>query len=196
MIKLISAISLNNVIGSNNKLPWNYQEDMKRFKELTTNSTVVMGAITFLHDLNSEPLKGRANIVLSSTLNNRDYPQVKICRSVEEVLELASDFWVIGGKAIYELFLPLVGMLEITHIHKAFIGDCYFNIDYSKWKLSNQQCQEELTFATYTRRKESSEVSSLVERLYLNSEANIAEISRKLGVYSFPSENEYKETGE
>lgn len=153
MIKLISAISLNNVIGSNNKLPWYYPEDMRRFKELTTNSTVVMGATTFLHDLNSKPLKKRKNIVLSSSLDNSRYSQVKICRTIKEVLDITNhDFWVIGGKSIYELFLPLVEILEITHINKAFIADCYFNIDYSKWVLDKRQYREEITFCTYTRK--------------------------------------------
>lgn len=51
----------------------------------------------------------------------------------------------------------------------------------------------------------SSGISTLLERLYPESESNIAEVSRKLGeagitsaqgVYSFPSEKEYKEVGE
>ena len=152
MIKLISAISLNNIIGSNHKLCWHYPDDLKRFKKLTSNSTVVMGATTFLNDLNSQPLKERINLVLSTKLHSSNYPQVKICRSVEEVVEVTdNDFWVIGGRSIYELFLPTTGMMEITHIHRAFVGDCYLNIDYSKWKLTNQQTTEELTYCTYLR---------------------------------------------
>ena len=34
-IRLICAIAKNNVIGNENKLPWNISEDLKRFKELT-----------------------------------------------------------------------------------------------------------------------------------------------------------------
>ena len=46
-IKLICAISKNNVIGNENKLPWNISEDLKRFKELTSNNWIVMGRKTF-----------------------------------------------------------------------------------------------------------------------------------------------------
>ena len=46
-IKLICAISKNNVIGNENKLPWNIPEDLKRFKELTSNNWIVMGRKTF-----------------------------------------------------------------------------------------------------------------------------------------------------
>ena len=42
-IKLICAVSKNNVIGEENKLPWNISEDLKRFKELTSNNWIVMG---------------------------------------------------------------------------------------------------------------------------------------------------------
>ena len=35
-IKLICAISKNNVIGNENKLPWNISEDLKRFNSFWT----------------------------------------------------------------------------------------------------------------------------------------------------------------
>ena len=63
-IKLICAISKNNVIGNENKLPWNIPEDLKRFKELTSNNWIVMGRKTF--DSIGRPLPNRKNIVLSN----------------------------------------------------------------------------------------------------------------------------------
>ena len=69
-IKLICAISKNNVIGNENKLPWNISEDLKRFKELTTNNWIVMGRKTF--DSIGRPLPNRKNIVLSKNKNLTD----------------------------------------------------------------------------------------------------------------------------
>ena len=153
MIKLISAVALNNVIGNKGKLLWNYPEDSKRFKELTLDSVVVMGANTFLYDLETKALPNRTNIVLSTKLNKYDYPQVTICRTGNEVLDLVNNnCWIIGGSKIYKLFLPLVQLMEITHIHKAFDGDTYFpNIDYSNWSITNQINNNELTYCTYVR---------------------------------------------
>lgn len=153
MIKLISAVALNNVIGNKGKLLWSYPEDSKRFKQLTLNSVVVMGANTFLYDLETKALSNRTNIVLSTKLNKYDYPQVTICRSANEVLDLVNNnCWIIGGSKIYQLFLPLVQQMEITHIHKAFIGDTYFPlIDYSNWFITNQINNNELTYCTYVR---------------------------------------------
>ena len=62
-IKLICAVSKNNVIGNNNKLPWNISEDLKRFRELTSENIIVMGRKTY--DSIGRPLPKRENLVLS-----------------------------------------------------------------------------------------------------------------------------------
>ena len=62
-IKLICAVSKNNVIGYNNKLPWNISEDLKRFRELTSENIIVMGRKTY--DSIGRPLPKRENLVLS-----------------------------------------------------------------------------------------------------------------------------------
>ena len=66
-IKLICAISKNNVIGNENKLPWSISEDLKRFKDLTSSNWIVMGRKTF--DSIGRPLPNRKNIVLSENKN-------------------------------------------------------------------------------------------------------------------------------
>lgn len=47
MISIIVAKSVNNVIGIQNKIPWNLSEDLKRFKSITSNHTVIMGRKTY-----------------------------------------------------------------------------------------------------------------------------------------------------
>ncbi|MFL2618885.1 MAG: dihydrofolate reductase [Candidatus Marisimplicoccus sp.] len=42
-LTIIAAVSLNNVIGNKNKLIWNIPNDLKRFKDLTTGHSVIMG---------------------------------------------------------------------------------------------------------------------------------------------------------
>ena len=46
-MKIIVAMSNNNVIGINNKLPWHLSDDLKRFKSLTQGNQIVMGRKTF-----------------------------------------------------------------------------------------------------------------------------------------------------
>ena len=46
-VNLIVAVSNNNVIGLNGKMPWNLSDDLKHFKKLTENHAVIMGRKTF-----------------------------------------------------------------------------------------------------------------------------------------------------
>jgi len=42
MITMIAAMSENRVIGKDNTLPWDYPEDLQRFRKLTSGKPVVM----------------------------------------------------------------------------------------------------------------------------------------------------------
>jgi len=64
MIALIVALNNNNTIGLNNNIPWHSKEDLKYFKKITDNSTVIMGRKTF--ESIGKPLKNRQNFVVSS----------------------------------------------------------------------------------------------------------------------------------
>ncbi len=59
----IAAMSLNRVIGRDNKIPWHLPEDFKWFKQLTTGHFVMMGRKTF--ESLGRPLPNRTNIVIS-----------------------------------------------------------------------------------------------------------------------------------
>ena len=47
MLSIIVAIANNNIIGGDNKLLWHISEDLKRFKEITSGNTIIMGRKTF-----------------------------------------------------------------------------------------------------------------------------------------------------
>ena len=62
-MKAIAAMSLNRVIGRDNKIPWHLPEDFKWFKQLTTGHFILMGRKTF--ESLGRPLPNRTNIVLT-----------------------------------------------------------------------------------------------------------------------------------
>ena len=66
-IHLIWAQENNGGIGKNGQLPWHIPEDLKNFKKLTLNSTIVMGRKTW-ESLPFKPLPKRRNIVFSSRI--------------------------------------------------------------------------------------------------------------------------------
>ena len=64
MISLIFAVNLKNVIGSKGQIPWHIPEELKYFKEVTVDSAIVMGRLTW-ESLPIKPLPRRKNIVPS-----------------------------------------------------------------------------------------------------------------------------------
>ncbi len=141
-IKLICAVSQNNVIGFKNRLPWSIAEDLKRFKEMTSGNIIVMGRKTY--ESIGRPLPNRRNIVLSK---NKDLKinNVEIFNSPDEVIDIYSndqekkDLFIIGGNYIYELFIHYCEFLCITYIDKKYDGDAFFpEIDWKKWQLVSE----------------------------------------------------------
>lgn len=63
MIKLVSAVAFNGIIGKENDLPWSIPEDLQHFKNVTKNQIVLMGRKTF--QALGRPLPNRENWVLT-----------------------------------------------------------------------------------------------------------------------------------
>lgn len=137
MLSIIVAKAKNNVIGKNNKLLWHISDDLKRFKNLTTNHTIIMGRKTF--ESLGKVLPNRKHIVFSQ---NPDFKvkdeNVEIVHSmlqIQEYIESEEEAFVIGGAIIYNLLMPYVEKMYVTEIDKEFEGDTFFpRINKEKWK--------------------------------------------------------------
>lgn len=111
-MKMIAAVGRNYEIGIANELPWRCSTDLKLFKRLTKNATVVMGRKTM--ESLKRPLPERHNLVLTRShgfVPNGFYPA-----GVDDVLRLPEPVWVIGGEQIYSLFMPHVEEIWLSHI--------------------------------------------------------------------------------
>ena len=69
MITIIAAVAKNRAIGFENKLIYWLPNDLKRFKQLTTGHTIIMGRNTYL-SLPKGALPNRRNVVLSRSVFN------------------------------------------------------------------------------------------------------------------------------
>ena len=121
-INLILSHDLDGVIGDGtNSLAYRCSHDMARFQRLTTQTgeestspnMVVMGKNTF-RSLGGKVLKGRINVVLSSTIGS--VKDAHVCKSWRSVFNLVLSkrppkVFIIGGKQIYEDFLSLYNTL-------------------------------------------------------------------------------------
>ncbi len=140
-ITIVAAIASNNVIGKKNSLPWDIPEDLKRFKQLTSGHTILMGRKTF--DSIGRPLPNRTNIVMTKD-NNYQKEGVEIVFDEKEALnlikELNQEVFIIGGSKIYELFEPWATSLMITRVLKDFKGDAFFpDINWNNWQVASEQ---------------------------------------------------------
>ena len=127
----IVAMSINGVIGKDNKLPWSCKEDMKRFKELTTDNVVVMGRKT--HESIGKILPNRINIVVTSSVNiiTSKSEDLHFCPDISSALLLADSFnkkiFIIGGDTLYKQTIPLWDLLYLAIINKIIEnGDVHF----------------------------------------------------------------------
>lgn len=128
MLSIIVAIAKNNVIGKDNKLIWHIPEDLKRFKEITTGKTIIMGKNTFISL--GRVLPNRKHIVLTRDKGYKiDNEQVQIVHGMEDIkkyIEDKEEYFVIGGASIYKLLMPYANKMYITKINQEFEGDTYF----------------------------------------------------------------------
>lgn len=157
-LSLIVAQNAKRVIGIDGQMPWHVSEDLKHFKSLTLNHSVIMGKRTFLSI--GKPLPQRRNIVVSSTLEPKE--GIIVCKSLNEALDLCSqedEVFVIGGARLYAESLNLAQTLYLTEIEKDCAGDTYFpefrhlgfkEIERSPRYLSDKE-QLYYSFVTYQR---------------------------------------------
>jgi dihydrofolate reductase len=122
-VRLIWAQGPDGVIGADGDIPWDLPEDRRLFKALTTGGTVVMGRRTWESlPPRFRPLPGRRNVVLSTTLDATE--GARVVASVDEVLGSGDDdLWVIGGRGVYEAFLPHADDVVVTELADDVAGD-------------------------------------------------------------------------
>ena len=140
-ITCIYARATNGAIGKNGQLPWHISDDLRRFKALTMGKPMIMGRKTF----ESLPglLPGRRHIVLTRR-ERWDSTGAELARSVEEALAMAGDgdICVVGGAAIYDVFLPIATQVELTEVHAEFDGDVFMPPLGSEWEVvAREDCE-------------------------------------------------------
>ena len=152
---MIAVIGKNRELGCNNKLLWDLPEDMKRFKELTTRHTVVMGRKTF--ESIGKPLPNRTNIIITRDKNYKT-PGCEIVHSPKDIIKKnnkLNNIFIIGGGEIYKLFLPYTDKLYLTIVQDKPKADTFFP-NYSEFsntifKESHKNNEPYFTFLELTK---------------------------------------------
>lgn len=143
-IAIIVAMDEKRGIGKDNGLLWHLPEDMKFFKNTTTDNIVVMGRKNYESIPEKyRPLPNRENVILT---RNKDYKAEGcfVFHSFDEILKHYEDeeektMFIIGGGEIYKLALEkdIVDEMYITKVEKTYDADTFFpEINLRDWRRS------------------------------------------------------------
>lgn len=160
----IVAVAENDVIGSNNTLPWSIPEDMKFFRDKTKGKALIMGRKTF--ESVGHPLPQRLNVVITRQpgyahpdANVVVQPDLKsaIAYCQTQVAKYGEEIFVIGGGEIFKDSMAIVDVIYLTRIHQEFPGDIvYPKVDTKVFDLVERRDRDTpvpFSFLTYFRRK-------------------------------------------
>jgi dihydrofolate reductase len=154
-VSLVAIVARDGGIGHGGGLLVRLPEDLRRFKQITFGTPIVMGRKTWQSI--GRPLPGRRNIVLTRDRKFRAEGAEAVA-SLDAALALVSAVplvHVVGGAEIYALALPIADELQLTEIDVQFPADTFFPAwDRSRFiEVARQQRQTaeglRYAFATY-----------------------------------------------
>ncbi len=134
-ISVIVAMAANRAIGLENKMPWHLSADLKKFKQITMGSPILMGRKTF--ESIGRPLPGRKNIIISRNTYYQQ-PGCFVFNTIEDAFadcQQEEEIFVIGGATFYQAVLPRADRLYLTEINQSFSADTFFpEFDRDDWQ--------------------------------------------------------------
>ena len=119
----IVVVDQNWAIGCEGGLLFSLPTDMKRFRSLTIDGTVILGRKTLDSFPAGRPLPRRRNIVITRKVDF-DREGCEIVPSPQAALEAAAgteeeQLWVIGGGSVYTALLPKCKRAFVTRVDSA-----------------------------------------------------------------------------
>ncbi len=149
--KLVACADKNFGLGYKNNLLFKIPADLKNFRALTLNHTIIFGRKTLETFPNQQPLDGRRNIVLSRTLKNLS--GAEIVGSVEELFDKispAEENFVIGGAQIFNELIPYAAEIFLTVVNAESQADVFFP-SVKEFTLQAAQIFDGFEFRRYSR---------------------------------------------
>jgi len=126
-MKAILACDPRGGIGKDNNLPWERLEgDLKRFKELTTGQTVVMGRNTW-NSLPVKPLPNRTNYVFTS--HAEDLKGIPNTRQIINPAWISDNDWLIGGASLFRSLYNDISEIHLSVTYSVYDCDRFIDLD-------------------------------------------------------------------
>jgi dihydrofolate reductase len=155
---IIAAISKNNVIGLDGKVPWHSKEELQHFKQTTMSFPVIMGRKTW--EAFGKPLLGRLNVVITRDQSfSTQFHEVIVFQSLQLAFSYFSTsiykkVFIIGGGEIFSEAIDKVDSLILSEMNFETEGDTFFpEIDGTKWTLETNELFTDFTVHHYIRKQ-------------------------------------------
>jgi dihydrofolate reductase len=138
---LIVNVTENWGIGKDGKLLISISADLKRFRQLTTGKTVILGRKTLGTFPGGRPLKNRTNLILSGSAASIEgavvLPSLEALFAQLKACDLGQ-VSVIGGASVYRALLPYCDRAYITKTLLTPEADTFFpNLDQAEnWSVA------------------------------------------------------------
>ncbi len=127
-ISIMAAISLNRVIGYQNKLPWQHlPADWENLKQVTAGKKMIMGRKSY--ESPDRIYSDIGNVVVTQQVGYQVEPGFLVAHSLTQALALVQgeeEIFILGGEKIFQQSLPLVHRMHLTVIQESFTGDTFF----------------------------------------------------------------------
>ncbi|MBR1806682.1 MAG: 2-amino-4-hydroxy-6-hydroxymethyldihydropteridine diphosphokinase [Selenomonadaceae bacterium] len=149
--KLVACVDKNFGLGLNGQLLFKIPADLKRFRELTLDGTIIFGRRTLATFPNQRPLDRRRNIILSTSLE--EISGAQIVGSVEELfdaLDVAEENFVIGGAQVFDELIPYAAEIFLTVVDAETQADAFFP-PVDEFTLRDAEICDGIAFRRYTR---------------------------------------------
>lgn len=153
----MAAIAENRVIGNDGNVPWpEIPEDVRQYRDRVADAPVILGRRTF--EAMQRNLPGMQRIVVSRSVESVPDPTAVVAADAEEALVHARRFapdgpvYVLGGGAIYDLFLPHLDRMVLSHVHGRYEGDTRYPAwDETEWEIASETPYGRFTLREWVR---------------------------------------------
>ncbi|WP_417733088.1 dihydrofolate reductase [Rosistilla oblonga] len=149
---IISAMSEDRVIGSQNGMPWNVPAEYQQYLDFVAGQTVIMGRKTF-EIFGKDVAPETSLIVVSRSAELDDVPvATTFDKAVAMAKDLGKQIFIAGGSSIYEQALAVADQMYLSTIHGEYRGDAYFPaFDADNWQVVETREQPQFTFRRWKR---------------------------------------------
>lgn len=159
----VVAISENNAIAKDGRIPWDYPEDKKQYKQRTWGETIIVGRVTYegFTKYQSDYIDSCTVGVLTS---DSEYTPVSddhtVLNSIEDAVtwieSIDDTVYNLGGGTVYQQLFDRTHRLEVSHIPVEVTNPTVFfpTIDEDSWEVTTVEEYERFEVVTYTRSTE------------------------------------------